>query len=80
MVGEQYWDGHVGCKSVMSDLNGNTLTFSYSPTPDVPEVLDVVTVRRLNYLATSIGAVCGKRRRRYKMPPKRTRTQRSGEQ
>ncbi|KZV41753.1 hypothetical protein F511_22165 [Dorcoceras hygrometricum] len=50
-----------------------------SPTPDVPEVLDVVTVRRLNYLATSIGAVCGKRRRRYTMPPKRTITQSSGE-
>ncbi|KZV38362.1 hypothetical protein F511_16029 [Dorcoceras hygrometricum] len=50
-----------------------------SPTSDVPEVLDVVAARRLNYLATSIGAVCGKRRRRYKMPPKRTRTQRSGE-
>ncbi|KZV19390.1 hypothetical protein F511_04251 [Dorcoceras hygrometricum] len=49
-----------------------------SPTSDVPEVLDVVTARRLNYLATSIGAVCGKRRRRYKMPPKRARAQRSG--
>ncbi|KZV30144.1 phosphofructokinase [Dorcoceras hygrometricum] len=28
--------------------------------PDVPEVLDVVTARQLNYLATSIGTVCGK--------------------
>ncbi|KZV54319.1 DNA binding protein [Dorcoceras hygrometricum] len=48
------------------------------PTPDVPEVLDVVIARRLNYLVTSIGTVCGNRRRRYKMPPKRTRAQRSG--
>ncbi|KZV47722.1 DNA binding protein [Dorcoceras hygrometricum] len=60
----------------MADEYSRTLQF---PTSDVPEVLDVMVARRLNYLVTSIGAVCGKHRRRYKMPPKRTRAQRSGE-
>ncbi|KZV52573.1 DNA binding protein [Dorcoceras hygrometricum] len=64
---------------VIPDLGDEYARTLQSPTPDVPEVLDVVTACRLNYLATSIGAVCGKRRRRYKMPSKRTRAQRSGE-